>query len=137
MPTTFGPQLIGETEKSLNALLRRFLEGTGLTEPQWVTLRLAQTLGHNADHAGLVDSLRTRAQFADAADLVDQLTGWGLLVDGAPTQSGQELVASVQARIAIEAAPIWEGHAAADVDAAARLLSEVTQRARAVLRQDG
>jgi hypothetical protein len=41
MPTTFGPQLIGETEKTLNALLRLFLEGTGLTESQWVTLRLA------------------------------------------------------------------------------------------------
>jgi hypothetical protein len=31
MSTPFGPQLIGETEKTLNALLRRFLEGTGLT----------------------------------------------------------------------------------------------------------
>jgi len=44
MPTPFGPQLIGETEKTLGALLRRFLEGTGLSEPQWVTLRLADRL---------------------------------------------------------------------------------------------
>ena len=41
MSTPFGPQLIGETEKTLNALLRRYLEASDLTEPQWVTLRLA------------------------------------------------------------------------------------------------
>jgi hypothetical protein len=39
--TPFGPQLLGETEKTLNALLRKSLRGTGLTEPQWVTLRVA------------------------------------------------------------------------------------------------
>lgn len=82
-------------------------------------------------------TLGARAQFADAADLVDHLTGQGLLVDGAPTRAGQELVARVQARIATEAAPIWDGPAAADVEAVTRLLNEVTQRARAVLRQDG
>ena len=32
MSTPFGPQLIGETEKTLNALLHRFLQGTGLTD---------------------------------------------------------------------------------------------------------
>ena len=44
MSTPFGPQLIGETEKTLNALLHRFLRGTGLNEAQWVTLRLAGLL---------------------------------------------------------------------------------------------
>ena len=133
MPTTFGPQLIGETEKALNALLRRFLHGTGLSEPQWVTLRLAQTLDGNSDRADLVEALRARAQFADADELVDQLTGSGLLAGGTPTKSAQELIAGVQARIVTEAAPIWEGHATADVEATTRLLSEVTTRARAVL----
>jgi hypothetical protein len=46
MTTPFGPQLIGETEKTLNAILRRLLQGTGLSEPQWVTLRLAGQLGN-------------------------------------------------------------------------------------------
>ncbi|WP_164842402.1 hypothetical protein [Actinoplanes solisilvae] len=36
----FGAQLIGRTEKALNALLERELSGTGLTEPQWVALTL-------------------------------------------------------------------------------------------------
>lgn len=35
---TFGTRLIGQTEKALNAILNRELEGTGVTEPQWVTL---------------------------------------------------------------------------------------------------
>ena len=43
MSIPFSPQLIGETEKTLNALLRRFLEGTGLTE-------LHQALVHEAGH---------------------------------------------------------------------------------------
>jgi hypothetical protein len=55
MSTSFGPQLIGETEKTLNALLRRFLDSTGLTEPQWVTLRLAGQLDDSVDER---DSLR-------------------------------------------------------------------------------
>ncbi|MFF5081757.1 MarR family winged helix-turn-helix transcriptional regulator [Actinoplanes sp. NPDC000266] len=41
MTIAFGPQLIGRTEKSLNALLARELAGTGVTEPQWVALTLA------------------------------------------------------------------------------------------------
>ena len=40
----FGPVLVGQTEKTLRALLRRTLAGTGLSEPQWVTLRLAHML---------------------------------------------------------------------------------------------
>jgi hypothetical protein len=30
----FGTQVIGQTEKALNAILERQLAGTGLTEPQ-------------------------------------------------------------------------------------------------------
>ena len=55
MSTPFSPQLIGETEKTLNALLRRSLEDTGLTEPLWVTLRLAGQLEGTVDAAGLAD----------------------------------------------------------------------------------
>jgi hypothetical protein len=34
----FGTPIIGQTEKALNAILARQLAGTGITEPQWVTL---------------------------------------------------------------------------------------------------
>ena len=58
---TFTPQLIGQTEKTLNAILARRLAGAGLTEPQWVTLTLA------ARNDGPVDRDRFAAQVADVA----------------------------------------------------------------------
>ena len=35
--TVFGTQIIGRTEKALNAILDRQLAGTGITEPQCST----------------------------------------------------------------------------------------------------
>lgn len=70
--TPFGPQLIGEAEKTLNAILRKFLEGTGLTEPEWVTLRIA-TARDGVEGGGdgdLASAVSRRAHFADADDLV-------------------------------------------------------------------
>lgn len=133
MPTPFGPQLIGETEKTLNALLRRALAGTGLTEPRWVTLRLAGQLDGTVDADGLTAAVADRAHVADAADLVAQLTARGLLDGGRFTAAGRQLVADVQERIATATAPIWDGLPPDDVEAATRLLNEVVGRARAAL----
>jgi hypothetical protein len=128
MSTPFGPPLIGETEKTLNSLLRQFLEGTGLTEPQWVTLRLADLLDGDAGIA-----VADRAQVPDAAELVSELTDRGLLDDGRLTSAGRELTAAVQRTITTETASIWDDLPADDVAAATRLLNEVVTRARAVL----
>ncbi len=133
MPTPFGPQLIGETEKTLNALLRRFLAGTGLTEPQWVTLRLAGLLDGSVGAAVLAASVADRAHLPDAAELVRGLADRGLLDDGRLTPDGRELVAAVQATIAADTAPIWDGLPPDDVAASTRVLNEVISRARAVL----
>jgi hypothetical protein len=134
MTTPFGPQLIGETEKTLNALLRRFLRGTGLTEPEWVTLRVAGLLDGRVGADGLAAAVADRAHFPDAADLVRELTGRGLIDDGRVTSAGRELTATVQTTIARETTPIWDDLPDDDVAAATRLLNEVTTRARAVLR---
>jgi hypothetical protein len=134
MSTPFGPQLIGETEKTLNALLRRFLEGSGLTEPQWVTLRLADLLDGTVDTDGLVAAVADRAHFPDAATLVGELTDRGLLDDGRLTPAGRELTTAVQAAITTQTAPIWADLPADDVAAATRVLNEVATRARVVLR---
>jgi hypothetical protein len=132
-PTPFGPQLIGETEKTLNAVLRRFLAGTGLTEPQWVTLRIADLVGDAIDAAGLCAAVAERAHFTDARELVRALTDRGLIRDGRVTSTGRALLADVQASVATETAPVWAGLPAADVAAATRVLNEVVQRARALL----
>jgi hypothetical protein len=133
MPTPFGPQLIGETEKTLDALLRRFLDGTGLSEPQWVTLRLAGLLDDSANADSLVGAITDRAHFPDAAGLVGELTDRGLLDDGRLTAAGRELTTAVQATITTETAPIWANLPDDDVAAATRLLNEVVARARRLL----
>jgi hypothetical protein len=129
----FGPQLIGETEKTLNALLRRSLDDTGLTEPQWVTLRLADLLDGDVGTDGLVAAVADRAHFADAADLVAVLTDRGLLAGGRLTANGRELYDTVRARTSAQSAPLWDGLPADDVAVTARVLNEVLTRAHAML----
>src|SRR4051794_33424950 len=107
MSTPFGPRLIGETEKTLNALLARFLEGTGLTEPQWVVLRLADAPDGSGGADDLAATVADQAHFTDAAALVDELTTRGLLADGRLTPAGRDLTEAVLARSATDTAPIW------------------------------
>jgi len=133
MSTAFGPQLIGETEKTLNALLHRALRGTGLTEPQWVTLRLAGGLDGRVDTNGLAIAVADRAHFSDAAGLVRELTDRGLLADGQLTSAGRALTTATQTTITTDTAPIWDGLPSDDVDATTRVLNEVITRARAIL----
>ena len=42
---TLTPQIIGQAEKTLNAILFRLLAGPGLTEAQWITLTLTAAGG--------------------------------------------------------------------------------------------
>jgi hypothetical protein len=127
MTTPFGPQLIGETEKTLDALLRRALAGTGLDGRLWVALRVAG----QPDGTPLRSRLADRAQFADADQLVAALEQRGLVADDAPTAAGRAMLERVLAGLAELADPIWDG--IDDADAAARALNEVLTRARAAL----
>ena len=134
MTTPFGPQLIGETEKTLVALLRRFLDGTGLTEPQWVTLRVAGLLDGSAVYRdGLAEAVADRAHFPDAAELVDSMTTQGLIENGRLSDGGHELVAAVLAKSEAATRQIWKDLPADDVAATTRVLNEVLNRARGVL----
>ncbi|UYM04247.1 helix-turn-helix domain-containing protein [Solicola gregarius] len=133
METPLGPRLIGETEKSLNAVLRRLLAGTDLSEPQWVTLRLSGLLDGTVDAAGLADAARDRAQFTGADDHVAALTARGLLDEGVLTDAGRELLDRMQARITEATRPVWEGLPEDDVAATTRVLNQVAARARALL----
>ena len=128
--TTFGPQLLGQTEKALSAVLARVLETTGLTEQQWVTLRLA---GQNDEQTELAELVADRAHFADAERIVVSLTDRGLLSDNSLSPAGQTLLQDLRARVDSVAAPIWRDLPADDVAAAERLLNTVAGRARSVL----
>jgi crotonobetainyl-CoA:carnitine CoA-transferase CaiB-like acyl-CoA transferase len=125
--TTFGPQLIGETEKTLQALLRRALGGTGLDERQWVALRLAT----QPDVTALRDRVSDRAHFDDADDVVSSLEQRNLVADDVPTADGRAMLERVLTRSAALSGPIWDD--VEDADAAARALTRVLTRARSAL----
>ncbi|QTI66976.1 hypothetical protein [Gordonia polyisoprenivorans] len=128
--TPLGPQLIGETEKGLNAVLRRILQGTGLSEPEWVVLRLAVGNDAGGDLGALVAH---KTHLADARELVEALAGRGLVAGNTASARGRALVAEKLREIAEVTASIWEGLDAGDVAATERTLQVIAARSRALL----
>ena len=137
MTTPFGPQLIGETEKPLNALLLRHLGALGaddeLTEPQWVTLRVANMLDGIVDRVGLAAAVTDRAHFPDALEHVDDLTARGLLDHGHLTADGRDTLNRVQTSLADDTSAIFGDLPADDVAATERVLNELVSRAHVAL----
>ena len=125
MTAAFGPQLLGETEKTLGALLRRSLAKSGLDEQQWVTLRVASQ--HDGPLGTLAARVADRAHFDNTDRLVAQLEQQGLIADERPTPKGEALLRDVLGGNA----NIWQD--VPDADAAARALSTVRDRARAAI----
>lgn len=126
----FGPVLLGQTEKTLQALLRGTLADTRLSEPQWVTLRIATMLDGQVDHSGLISAVADRAKFADSAAMVEALTERGLIIDGRPTDAGRDLVTNVLMASERTNGSVWRDLPADDVEATTRVLNEVLRRAR-------
>jgi hypothetical protein len=127
---SFGPELIGRTEKTLVALLRRNLADTGLDEQQYVTLKVASTLVPSED---LAEAVRGRAHVVDAAQIVTILTNGGLLSDGRLSPAGATLLETILAKSAGQSTAIWTGIPEDDVAATTRVLNTVLARAEAVL----
>lgn len=128
--TAFGPQLIGTTEKTLNALLHHVLAESALSEPEWVTLRLAS---QNTAETPLAELVGDRAHFSEAEDIVAGLTDRGLIADDTLTPDGRALLTDLQSRVATLTAPIWADLDPDEVAATERVLTLVTGRAREVL----
>lgn len=136
-------QLLGQTEKSLNALLDRLLDGT-ISEPQWVTLVLLAGSGGPADRDQLIG--RTTAALktdpVTAAGHVVQLTAKGL-VDAAPgptsavglTEAGQKFLGRVRRQVAEIAGRLWGDLPVADLETTSQVLSTVLERAETELRR--
>src|ERR1700683_3201409 len=103
MNTNTAPleQLIGQTEKAMNAILDRLI-ADAVTEPQWVTLVVTARSGGPAD-SGQFTARVAQALTVDqatAADHVGQLAKKGLVSNAAGvitlTEAGQQLLDRVQ-----------------------------------------
>jgi hypothetical protein len=114
--TPFSPQLLGQTEKTLNAILDRELAGTGLTEPEWVTLVLTAATGQAIQHDQLIDRVAgaVKVSHEEAQTRVDKLISAGLLQVGdgeSPqvqvTDAGHELHGRIRGAITSITERLW------------------------------
>ena len=138
---TLSPRVIGQAEKTLNAILDRLLAGTGLTEPQWVILTLAVTDGGPAEpdkFARMVAGALKISETEARARVGDMVTAQLLQVTGeAPavtvTGAGRQLHGRISATTAQVIQRLWDGLPAADLATAGRMLVIITERANAEL----
>jgi DNA-binding MarR family transcriptional regulator len=135
-------QLIGQTEKSLNAILDRLLAGA-VSEPEWIALVLLSGSGGPADHDGFAARLAHALKVTDetAAGHVLRLGKKGLVENASEgggvvrlTDAGQQFVARVQKQVAAITLRLWGDLPGADLDVASRVLSTVLERAETELR---
>jgi hypothetical protein len=139
---TFGPPLIGQTEKALNAILDRQLAGTGMTEAQWVTLTLT-VAGGSADRGQLIGRVvaALKIRDAEADSLIAELAAAQLLQasdDGDAsrvevTDAGRQLHGRIRAQVGESTERLWGDLPAEDLASAGRVLSTVLGRANAEL----
>jgi hypothetical protein len=137
---TFTPRLIGETEKTLNAILDRHLAGSGLTEQHWIALTFVVVSGGSVDRSELVSQLVGRAKFSeqDVQDRVSELIASQLLEDSASpavtvTEAGARVHAQIRTANDQLTARLWGDLPAAELATAARVLGTVLERANTEL----
>ena len=141
MNTNTAPleQLIGQTEKAMNAILDRLI-ADAVTEPQWVTLVLTARNGGPADSdqfsARLAQALAVNQ--ATAADHIGQLAKKGLVSTAAGvitlTEAGQQLLDRVRGQTGEIIQRLWGDLPTADHEATRRMLGTVLERAQAELK---
>jgi hypothetical protein len=137
---TLSPRVIGQAEKTLNAILFRLLADARLTEHQWIILTLAAT-GETADYAPFVRQVAHQVKIgeADARARIDELTQARLLQvpgDGGPvtaTEAGQRLHSRIRLSTTEITERLWSDLPAQDLATAGRVLSIITGRANAEL----
>jgi DNA-binding MarR family transcriptional regulator len=137
----FGTQLIGQTEKSLNAILDRELAGSGVTEPQWVALVFAVLAGGTTDRAQLVARIAAALKSADdaAEARIAELTDAGLLAASVDdeqvnvTDAGQSMHSGIRERVVEITQRLWGDLPAEELETAGRVLNTVLERANAEL----
>jgi hypothetical protein len=139
---TFSAPVLGQTEKALNAILDRQLAGTGLSEPQWVTLTLTVASGGTVDRDQLIGRVAgaLKVSEAEAQGRITELAAAQLLQapdgEGSPvkvTDTGQQLHGQIRTAVTEITQRLWGDLPADDLATAGRVLSTVLARANAEL----
>ena len=138
----FSTQVIGQAEKTLNAILQRQLAGTGLTEPQWITLTLTAASGGSIDRGQLAGRVggALKVSEPDAQARIRELAAAQLLEAPADeespvrlTDAGRQLFGRIRAAVTEITERLWGDLPAEDLATAGRVLSIVAERANAEL----
>jgi len=139
IPTEFGPSLIGQTEKALDAILVRELDGTGLSPAGWIVLKLADGAGGRLGRQDLIELAQAQAKFATdkSAAAIESALALGLLEaeqdEVVLTPAARELQAHVIGTTDEIRARLWGDLPEADLATAGRVLSTALRRANAEL----
>jgi DNA-binding MarR family transcriptional regulator len=139
---TFSTQIIGQTEKALNAILDRVLAGTNVTEPQWVTLTITVVSGGTVDRDQLIGRVAGALKIskAQAQARITELVAAQLL--DAPdrerspvkvTDAGQQLYAQIRTAVTTITQRLWGDLPAEDLVTTGSVLSTILERANAEL----
>ncbi len=138
----FTPQLVGQTEKTLNAILARHLAGAGLTEPQWVILTLLARNDGPVDRDQFAADVRDAAKFSptEVQAGISKLADEKVLTvsDGDQpsvtlTDAGQQLHARIRAANIELTERLWGDQPEGDLAIAAQVLAAVLERANVEL----
>lgn len=138
---TLSTRVIGQAEKTLNAILGRQLAGTGLTEPQWVILTLAVTGGGAAERDRFASMVADALKISEAeaeARVGDMVTAQQLKITGpgsavTVTADAQQLHSRIRTAITEITQRLWGDLPAEDLATAGRVLAIITERANAEL----
>jgi hypothetical protein len=135
----FGPPLIGQAEKALNAILARELEGSGLSETGWVLLRLTAGAGGRLGREALIERAGAVSKFASEtadAEIDGQIEAGYLKAVGGEvvlTAIGRGLQGQVRSAVGEVTTRLWGDLPDADLAIAGRVLGTVLSRANAEL----
>jgi DNA-binding MarR family transcriptional regulator len=135
-PTLTG-QDIAEAQGALTTLLSRVLTGSGLSNTEYVTLRVVAVRGPWESHAALGDFLASQPQLEldrqAASDLLDGLIRKGLITGDGPvalTPAGSELFDRAGEAVRENTIRLYAGMDEHDLAVAHTVLATVTERAR-------
>jgi hypothetical protein len=130
-----SPKLIGQTEKTLNAILQRII-GDRISEPEWVSLVVLSGAGSDLSRAEATDLVAgaLKLNASDAAEVLDALAQRRLFdspLEGtqAVTPAGRELLHEVRIETERVTQRLWGDLPADELDVAARVLATILERA--------